>query len=318
MKTLRAYAELIRLPNAFTAAADAVAGSWLACAWQIGAAPADGRTPWETVVGWPRMAWLIVASVCLYSAGIVLNDLRDLDADRRERPTRPLPPGRVTVGTACLFAAALAVLGILAAAFAGSTSATHLEFTATNHGLLVALALVAAIALYDLVLKETPLGPLAMGLCRALNLALPLAATGVLILEAHVAALAAMFVYVASFTHFGREEVGPRSRARLWLGTIGITVGLFLLGPVAMWNPSNSPATFVLWLALLVHMARVGWRAARQPAPATVQYAMKTFILGIVVLDAVLACAVGGPVAGGIVLALLIPPLAIGRRLYST
>lgn len=303
MKALRPYLELVRLPNAFTAAADALAGSWLA----RGMLTADGR-----------LAWLIVASVCLYCGGIVLNDLRDVEIDRRERPERPLPSGRVSRTSARRLVAILFGVGLLAATVAGSGSIQTIAISMQNYGLLCGLALIAAIAAYDLQLKDTQLGPPAMGLCRALNLALPLVALRVEITNAHAAALLGMFVYVTALTYFGRDEVGVSSHRRLALGGIGIVTGLLILGFVTTWNPSGDPLTLVVWLALAIQTGRCAWRAWKRPEPIMVQHAMKTFIFGIIVFDAVIACAIGGWRAAAIVLALLIPPIAIGRRLYST
>jgi 4-hydroxybenzoate polyprenyltransferase len=59
------------------------------------------------------------------------------------------------------------------------------------------------------------------------------------------------------------------------------------------------------------------WRAIERPEPAYVQAAVKTAILGIIGLDAVLATAISG--MGGLwILVLLIPAIALGRWLYST
>ena len=303
MKTLRAYLELIRLPNAFTAAADALAGYWLARGM---------------LVGDRRLAELIVASVCLYSAGIVLNDLRDVDIDRCERPARPLPSGQVSLTAAVWLMTALFGVGLLAAMASGSTRGIVIEVGPANGALWTAVTLVAAIAMYNLVLKGTPLGPPAMGLCRALNLALPLAATRVEITNAHAAALLAVFVYVTALTYFGRDEAGVTSRRRLALGGLGVIGGLLILGFVTVWNPSEDSLTLVVWLALAIQTGRAAWRAWKRPDAVLVRHAMKTFILGISAFDAVIACAVGGWRAAAVVLALLIPPALIGRRLYST
>jgi len=302
-KTLRPWLELVRLPNAFTAAADAMAGYWLA----RGALAFDGR-----------LIWLIVASVCLYSAGIVMNDLCDAEVDRRERPGRPLPSGRVSSEAARRLIAILFGVGLLAATLAGSGNVQTVELSSQNYGLFAALALIAAVVAYDLQLKDTLLGPAAMGLCRALNLALPLAALRVEITNAHAAALLGMFVYVASLTYFGRDEAGASSRRRLALGGIGILTALLILGFVTTWNPSRDPLTLVVWLALAIQTGRCAWRAWKRPEAMLVQHAMKTFILGIIAFDAVIACAIGGWRAAAIVLALLIPPIVIGRRLYTT
>ena len=303
MRTLRAYLELVRLPNAFTAAADALAGYWLARGMLVG----DGR-----------LAALIVASVCLYCGGIVLNDLRDVEIDRRERPARPLPSGRVSLAASRLLILILFGIGLSGAVVGGSLRPGITEIGPSNSGLLAAIALIGAILTYNMLLKDTLLGPPTMGLCRALNLALPLAAMRVNLTNAQAAALLAMFAYVTAFTYFGRDEAATSARRRLALGGIGIVASLLILGFVTAWNPSNDPLTLVLWLALLIQTARVAWRAWKRPDTVWVQHAMKTFILGIIAFDGVIACAVGGWRAAAIALALLIPPAVIGRRLYST
>src|SRR5713101_7173859 len=76
--SLRAYAQLLRLPNVFTALADICLG-WLA-------ALAAGAS----LTLWPSFAFLMCASAALYSAGMVWNDFFDIEQDQRERPFRPL------------------------------------------------------------------------------------------------------------------------------------------------------------------------------------------------------------------------------------
>jgi 4-hydroxybenzoate polyprenyltransferase len=45
---------------------------------------------------------IVLASGCLYLAGIVFNDVFDRKVDARERPTRPIPSGVVPLGVAAL------------------------------------------------------------------------------------------------------------------------------------------------------------------------------------------------------------------------
>ena len=70
---LLAFLELLRLPNVFTAIADVVMG-FLLVAWTVSGPD------------WPPLVWAVAASTALYLAGMVLNDLFDLEVDRRERP----------------------------------------------------------------------------------------------------------------------------------------------------------------------------------------------------------------------------------------
>src|SRR5438067_2386375 len=88
----RAYAQLVRLPNVFTAMADITLAALATAALRE---------------RWPVFVLLLLASSCLYCGGMVWNDVFDVEQDRRERPFRPLPSGRVSRGAAMRFGALL-------------------------------------------------------------------------------------------------------------------------------------------------------------------------------------------------------------------
>src|SRR5215218_7927386 len=98
---LRPYLELLRPANVATALGDVLAGFALA-----------------GLGNRPSLPWLLLATVCLYGGGIVLNDVFDRDLDRAERPERPIPSGRVGVAQAATFGGALLIVGVGAAAMA--------------------------------------------------------------------------------------------------------------------------------------------------------------------------------------------------------
>ena len=128
---------------------------------------------WDHVVATlATLAMLIAASSLLYIAGVVLNDVFDLEIDRRERPERPMPSGRVSLDAARRLGWRLLVLGV-----ALGTGAVF--FTGQLRPGVVAALLATVILLYDAWLKRTPLGPLAMGACRMLNVLLGMSAVDV-------------------------------------------------------------------------------------------------------------------------------------------
>ncbi|NXY99727.1 UbiA family prenyltransferase, partial [Streptomyces sp. BR123] len=141
-RTLRAYAELVRAPAAATVPGDVLAG-----------ALAAGRGTG------PRTLGLAGSSVCLYWAGMALNDWADRELDAAERPERPLPSGRIRPRAALAAAAGLTVAGLGIAALAGGRR-TVLRRT---------LPLAAAVWAYDLGAKQTPLGPAVMAAARTLD-----------------------------------------------------------------------------------------------------------------------------------------------------
>ncbi|MEV7739927.1 SCO3242 family prenyltransferase [Streptomyces sp. NPDC088921] len=144
----RAWAELLRLPALFTVPGDALAG-----AAAVSALPTA------------RTLLAIASSLCLYEAGMALNDWADRDVDAVERPHRPLPSGRIRPAAALGAACALTGAGLSLAACAGRPAFT------------VAVPLAATVWAYDLALKNTPAGPFAMATARGLDLLLGAAAT---------------------------------------------------------------------------------------------------------------------------------------------
>ncbi|WP_037852255.1 SCO3242 family prenyltransferase [Streptomyces sp. NRRL S-1824] len=145
---VRAWAELLRVSALFTVPGDALAG-----------AAAIGRRPGRGT------ALAVGASLCLYEAGMALNDWADRDEDAIDRPHRPIPSGRITPGAALAAAGALTAAGLTLAARAGRPA------------LMVATGLAATVWAYDLHLKHTPAGPAAMAGARALDLLLGATAT---------------------------------------------------------------------------------------------------------------------------------------------
>ncbi|MFI8238247.1 SCO3242 family prenyltransferase [Streptomyces sp. NPDC085866] len=138
----RDVAELVRAPAALTVPGDVLAG-----ALAVGR-PAAGRT-----------LLLAASSVSLYWAGMALNDWADREEDATERPERPVPSGRIGAGTALGIAAGLTAAGLGLGALAGGRQVL----------LRRTLPLAAAVWAYDLGLKRTPLGPLAMAAARFLD-----------------------------------------------------------------------------------------------------------------------------------------------------
>ncbi|RDL07550.1 4-hydroxybenzoate polyprenyltransferase [Streptomyces sp. HB202] len=148
---LRAWAELLRVSALFSVPGDALAG-----------AAAVGRRPGRGT------ALAIGASLCLYEAGMALNDWADRDEDAVDRPHRPIPSGRISPAAALGAAGALTAAGLALAARAGRPALT------------VATGLAATVWAYDLHLKHTKAGPAAMAAARSLDLLLgaTAAATG--------------------------------------------------------------------------------------------------------------------------------------------
>ena len=307
---MRSYLQLCRFPAVFTALGDILLGYLLV---------QSTLTPVVSV------AALLVATAGLYLSGMAWNDIFDREEDARERPKRPIPSGRIPLRSATVFAAGLMGLGLAASAVAGSPS------------LFVALILSGCILLYDAWLKRTPVGPVAMGTCRFLNVLL--GASGGAATFADVWRMpqmwvaAAMGIYIAGVTWFARKDSGESPRGALVASGFVINLGFLGLaawvsGAALRWGFGDPvldpPGEWNLVLALLVIAITVNRRivlAVGDPSPRVVQLAVKTMLLTLLVLDALLIYYYRGDPGmpySLVCLAMLIPALFLGRWLTIT
>ena len=298
-----AYAQLVRLPNVFTAISNICLGATV-----TSALPSH----------WLPFACIMLASACLYAAGMVWNDYFDFEQDKKERPFRPLPSGRISRSSAAKLGGLLVLLGLLLVAIA-DWRGDGLRWYSLTLGLLLSVA----IFLYDAWWKRTWMGPVGMGLCRLLNVLLGLSiATERIPFWGFLLALV-VGVYVAGVTWFAKTEARESNRNVLWAAAAVMALGLSLSVFVpASYEESGAAAPgFVLFPYLLVAFGvYVGMAAARAidtPTPARVQPAVKRAVLGLIVLDALLASALVGA-AGLLIALLLIPAHLLGRWIYST
>lgn len=145
--TVNTWLQLVRAPNLFTVPGDVLAG--LAVAGGLSAAIA------------PKLFLLIVASMLLYSAGLLLNDWYDQEEDARERPHRPIPSGAVSPAAVKQAATFCIILALILAVICGLRS------------LLVALALTGCVIWYNRSAKKRKgLGVAVMAGCRFFNVLL--------------------------------------------------------------------------------------------------------------------------------------------------
>ncbi|WP_369195151.1 SCO3242 family prenyltransferase [Streptomyces djakartensis] len=293
----RAWAELLRLPALFSVPGDALAGAAAA-----GAAP-NART-----------LLAIGSSLCLYEAGMALNDWADRDVDAVERPHRPLPSGRIRPAAALTAAGALTGAGLALAAGAGRPA------------LAVAAPLAATVWAYDLGLKHTPAGPVAMGAARGLDLLMGAAATTGRTRPALPSA-ALLGTHTLAVTTVSRQEAqGGSPLAPLTaLATTALLTRRMAHRPTAPTHGPATPAgrelrpgptgrpgrpdpaallTTALAAAYAAGTARPYLHAALNPSPPLTQRAVGAGIRATIPFQAALAARAKGPVCAVLIAAL--------------
>ncbi|MFV1964768.1 MAG: UbiA family prenyltransferase [Pirellulaceae bacterium] len=312
---LLAYLQLFRAPNIFTAVADVAMGFLFVQQALL-----------------PPLSFLLLASasVLLYMAGMVLNDVYDFDVDLRERPERPLPSGRIPVTRAKWLGYELLVVGIALGWLGGYAVSAG---TAGWRSGVVTCLLAVCIWLYDAVLKQTLAGPWLMGCCRFLNVLL-----GMSIAQADQTTVMTLFfareplmvaggigIYVAGITWYARHEAAVIRREGLVFGTVVMMVGIGLLAffPRLAGTRENYfiEPTFVWPMAVFlisVSILRRCLLGAMDPHPLRVQSAVRQCLLSIIILDASV-CLLTCPWYWAVGVLLLLPPtLILGKWVYST
>lgn len=293
--TVGALLRLVRPPNVFTAFADALAG--LLVLWGLGLRVPD------------RACAVILASGCLYLAGIVLNDVFDREIDARERPRRPIPSGEVSVAFAAMLGFGLMASGVAIAAWIGRSPG------------IVAAALAACILLYDVWAKHTRIGPLVMGSCRGLDVTLAIS-TG-LALDGPwppiaVAGPIVLALYVAGLTYIARDEVDGNTtrRARTGLGFLAVLAAGVVIALVASPGLPRSGLAWA-WVALAIGLGWRNWAPVwhRHDGPSTGR-AIGGGIILIPVIDATIVAVAGCPFWAVGVVSLIVPALIL-KQFFS-
>ena len=322
---LRAYLELVRLPNVFTALADVTMG-FLFTHEAFG--PRDG---WV-------LGLLLAASGLLYAAGVTLNDLFDREVDARERPGRPIPSGRVSVAAARRLGWGLLATGAAMACLAAGVAAVR-------RPAVVAVGLAGMIVLYDaaplrrqsLAPAATPgrfrrvaaaakgLSPLAMGACRMLNVLLGMSVQPIPWRGEHWLVAGAIGIYIVGVTLLAKNENRENSPWQVAMAAVVILAGIGLLVPLP-WLAEDLIPTLIAelyrWYLLLGILG--GLTAMRllqvvfEPYPEQLQVTVKHCILSLVIFDAA-ACYVVRDLGGAIaVAAFLLPATILGLWIRST
>lgn len=261
-------------------------------------------------LGWPLWAGIAAAALFIM-AGMALNDVADKDVDARERPDRPIPSGAIPLGAAWGLSLGMMALGLGLLAAAHPLSA------------LVGLALCAAIFAYNFLLKGGPLGPAAMGLCRALNLltgmslawdAIPVSwPRGVLL------ALFSLWAYIALVTYLARDEVGGNSRQRAarFLAGLGVWFAGWAAAAILWFRGEHLLA--LAWLALAMALRNPLRDLARDPSPKHTGKTVGSMLRYVPLVDVIAMFANQVPWEFAAAGALwIVPAYLVAKKFYST
>lgn len=323
------WVQLVRFPNVFSLFANCAAAAIIAV---------GSLSKLNTVIP------LFFASALAYWAGMIFNDVNDIEEDRKHRPDRPLAAGKISPAVASHVATAMLMLGLLILSVVVVSAKGDKELPSTKgymewmvYSLGCYCLLWLSIRLYNSKLKATFIGPLLMGLCRSLNiLVVGFAMLGVYwgkdfstvreFPDTMVAYALAMGAYICGITVYASREEQASTQGSLALGIILELAGLVVIGCLPMWTPGRTVSWYfpttsaypVLVGLIGLTILNRGIQGVVHPVPRKVQLAVKHAILSIIMIDAAIVLVFAGQWYGIGVVLLLLPAVVGAMRVRTT
>ena len=285
------YLKLMRIPGVFTAQADIITGFILTS---------------EHFQHIGSLALLLISSSLIYTAGMVLNDYFDYYIDKKERPKRPLPSGRIKRKTALIIGILFLAGGICAAFFVNIFS------------FIISIVLTCFVLAYNIKHKKNSLlCLLGIGGCRYLNLLLgfciiPLSGSAFLI-----PVLTGSFT--CSISILSKNEVKSENISTAVFFSTGIIAVVFLLY-CFIYNLNILPNKTGMILCLIwtifcgIYILKLIYRSS----PDEIQKTVKTMIFLLVILDGIIVAGMHSVFCSFIVWAMLIPAVLISKKIAVT
>ncbi len=256
---IKQYAALTRISNLPTCWTNVLTGT------AIGSFAAS--KPFAIV---PAVLLSIIISL-FYMAGMALNDLIDLNIDRKERPDRPIPSGRISPKAALIFVILLFV------------TAAALLLLFFSQCIYFAMLLAVMIVLYDATHKRFSFSAAFMAACRALIYVIAACAVfgdSTKELWTKVAlASTILALYIAFMTIIARSENEHEIDKRRWLA---IAIALLVPAAFALSRPSGF-YPYIAAIVLLIFLARAAMFVFGKPP--RIKPAVLTWLASICLLD---------------------------------
>ena len=283
---LRAWLELCRISNLPTVWTNVLVGCAVASGYGMQLVDKEGNVL-PITPDWPMIGVMSLAMSLFYIGGMALNDLADADIDQRERPSRPIPSGRVSKPAALNF-----ILTCFATGLA-------LVWFFKPEAMVYSAILLALIVVYDFTHKRFSLSIFLMGGCRSMVVMAAAVGADAEVFDRTAVLLAiALGLYIVGITIIARGEVEDRIDQRKWLA---IAMPLLVLSMFAIVRPAELAAPAIAGFLLSLWLASPVRFVLARP-PKTIK-AVLTWLSGICLVDAYFLTLLGAPmlaaIAGG-------------------
>ena len=296
--SVRDYLVLVRLPNLFTLPSNILVGIAAISSLAF------------TLTSFIQFLLLVTISVLLYCVGIVLNDLYDFDIDKKERPNRPLPSGKISRRSAI----------VLVAIF--STIALILSLQVSFSTLVISTILFSVIFGYDKYLKNTHAGPFTIASARVMNILLG-TSVSLRSVDSYSQIVTLTFVLIITFVYVSLIGLISRYEVHGFLDNTKL-----LLTPAIVATVISSIILFSLMgffklesliiLSLFSFIMIISFSRIYRRDSGRTQQIVRNMILSIIVLDSTFLTGIIGIELGLVVLTLMAPLLVLANKMYMT
>jgi 4-hydroxybenzoate polyprenyltransferase len=292
----RDYLILVRFPNLFTLPSNILVGFVIV------------STLSQTA--FVQVLFVVTISILIYCVGIILNDYFDFTIDKKERPNRPLPSGKISRKIAIILAFVFSILALI------------LSFIMSVQTLAISSILLAVIFAYDKYLKKTSVGPYTIATARVMNILLGVSVNinnignyAQIVILTFV--LSITFVYVSLIGFLSRYEIyGFSNNLKLFLfpTVLGVIITSIILFSYAGFFRYDS----LIILALFSFIMGLSFYEISKKDSLDIQKIIQNMILSIIILDSTFLSGIRGIELGLVVLTLLAPLLLLSKKMYMT
>ena len=282
----------------------------------------------SNVINYNDLLILGFSSVFLYVGGLITNDLFDFDIDKKERPNRPLPSGKINKNTTIFLSFLFLGSGFLLALSMSLTSA------------LVSVILVMMILSYNYKLKNGVLRPFLMGSIRALNVFYGSTSNNDFLQNSYfngsssmdytilvnlLIATVAVFVHIFTLTLISTRETVVEIKKfkklinlkNVYVTYLSIFIFILSLGVIFLSNKILFLSFFIVFLSAVTFIFFKKIKKENLESQ-DIQFIVKDMIILLILLDASFVTGTSGFYLGVITVSFLIPCIIIGKKVQMT
>lgn len=265
MKKWYAMLLIMRPANIITAIADIIAG--IAIAGFLTTEIFNQQIIFQIIL-------LSISTAGLYGGGIVFNDVFDIEEDKKNRPERVIPNGKLSLKKAITLGISLFILGIVSA-FCVSTFSGY-----------IGIATMICALTYDKYGKhQSFLGPINMGLCRGLNLILGMSINPNIEVKYFLIAILPV-LFISAITLTAQKETKGKNKLAIGLAMlldIIIVFGFWIISKHFEFSIKNTFMFLLLWY-LVNTFSKLN--AIIRNKPKSIMKAVKIGVLSLIPLNA--------------------------------